>query len=369
MEEFNSRFFKNIGNDVSNETLNNHPTVWDYNGSYKLKNSYSNLVFFKEDYLNKLNTTLQDLLSRTTTPKIGEKLYIPKQCSIPRYKIEDYTKQNNVKRVWSYKDCDYIIVDKIILRDLLSGLSQYQYLSDKKYKLFEIKKDSQILSQIINYANNHLVWRSETISINSCPEIEPYLLLESDLSSNLDKKSLGLSLDVIGYNNLLNVQRSGILEILEYYIENPNSFEIIFDDEYLNILNEDGLDMDGEFFDTIEQMLKSRDRENIHLAVETLSNVNIEQNIIKIAVLLNNNLYITSRTNGYQIFQNQGFKSILNYFKSQDIDIFEKWQVFYGKLIKKYPSQSQDIKKHLVNRINGMMNYLGSDLEIKDVVI
>ena len=91
--------------------------------------------------------------------------------------------------------------------------------------------------------------------------------------------------------------------------------------------------MDEEYLNILDNMFESREQDNINIALEMLSNIDIEKNLLTVSLFLNK----TQRKkfswgSGITMNNNRSFKSILTYLKSKDIDCFSNWRTFTARV-------------------------------------
>ena len=150
---------------------------------------------------------------------------------------------------------------------------------------------------------------------------------------------------------------------IEYIFKNPH-VNIIFDEDLIEVINEDGFELDDDYLSTLDSMFESESQDNINLALEMLSNVNIEKNSLTIALFLNKHKNIFSWGSGLSITKNNSFKSTLKYFKSKNINFESDWRIFSTNLLKLHkdnPKNVDIIKDFTLQNINMYLKQFGSD--------
>jgi len=160
-----------------------------------------------------------------------------------------------------------------------------------------------------------------------------------------------------------------VYNYLEYILKNPN-VRVIFDENLMDPLNEDGFELDEEYLTTLDGMFESKSQDNINLALEMLSNVNIEKNSLTIALFLNKHKNTFSWGSGLSITKNNSFKSTLKYFKSKNINFDHDWRSFSAnlyKLHKNNPKNLEIINNFIQQNINQYLKEFNPNqyLEIK----
>jgi hypothetical protein len=90
-------------------------------------------------------------------------------------------------------------------------------------------------------------------------------------------------------------------------------------------------------------MFESKSQDNINLALEMLSNVNIEKYSLTIALFLNKHKNIFAWGSGLSLTQNNSFKSTIKYFKSKNINFESDWRFFSTNLYKLHKDNPENI--------------------------
>jgi len=343
--------FKGIDSKDSNvwvRTNYYNPTPNTFSCSY-----WGGHVILPEAIFEKARVDLKNVIDN---PKkvIGKgKPYISKWCNIPRYKIDDYAKTKNIKRAWSYNDADYVVVDfteiqKVYKEFFGERVESYKFCYEVEFK------DLKPSGNFKNIGHNFVDKNSNFIISNSKLDYGVFKGFEKFLLEG----QVGLSVDS-------NKGRLGLLDILIDYVLNPGKFELVFDSDYINELNSDGLELDEETFSSIEMMFESKDKANIKMAIEILSNTNIKDNIIPVAILFNKYSYhlkgMASKVDGFKVI-----KSIL---ESENINYTINWQYFINSMIKRYPEGAKYYNKYIYDNLNGFLKYKGAKFTIKIIEV
>lgn len=330
-----------------------------------LRQSYNNGnegdIYFTEkeskEYKNLINSLLNQKVDTTLTGKI----YLGKLSSLPRHKIKDYFKENKVNKTSRLDQSDTIILNKEHLiefnRIFKSDMSWYRLKPCKVYK-FDSEQDKNYIENYSKpYYNEGIIFNNSFIIIireDNKNKVTPKLVnfLQDKKSEDLLYKSLYREKNLIEVHNYL-----------EYILKNPN-VKIIFDENIMEPLNEDGFELDEEYLTTLDGMFESKSQDNINLALEMLSNVNIEKNSLTIALFLNKHKNKFSWGSGLSITKNNSFKSTLKYFKSKDINFESDWRMFSTSLYKLHkdnPKNLEIINEFTLQNINMYLKQFSSD--------
>lgn len=218
-----------------------------------------------------------------------------------------------------------------------SASSWYRLKPCKAYK-FDSEHDKEYIENYSkSYYSGNIIFENSFIVIiteENKNKITPKLVnfLQDKKLEDLYYKSLYRDKKLVEVHNYL-----------EYILKNPN-VKVIFDENIMDPLNEDGFELDEEYLTTLDGMFESRSQDNINLALEMLSNVNIEKNSLTIALFLNKHRNIFSWGRGLSITKNNSFKSTLKYFKSKNIDFESDWRSFSANLYKLHKDNPKNIE-------------------------
>jgi hypothetical protein len=319
-----------------------------------------NIFFTKEEY-KKYEDLVNSLLNQKVDTTLNGKVYLGKLSSLPRHKIKDYFKENNVNKTSRLDQSDTIILNREHLNEFNkifgSSASWYKLKSCKVYK-FDSSEDKDF---IVKYAKS---WYNTTFNLESQFSIVITDENKNKLTPKLTNFLQGRESEDLFYKSLY--RDKNLVEVhnhLEHVIKNPN-VKVIFDESIMDPLNEDGFELDEEYLTTLDGMFESKSQDNINLALEMLSNVNIEKNSLTIALFLNKHKNIFSWGSGLSVTKNNSFKSTLKYFKSKNINFESDWRTFSTNLLKLHkdnPKNVDIIKDFTLQNINMYLKQFSSD--------
>lgn len=307
-------------------------------------------IFFTEKESKEYENLVNSLLNQNPESALTGKVYLGKLSSLPRHKIKDYFKENKVNKTSRLEQSDTIILNKEHLLEfnkIFNSPSSWYRLKPCKVYKFDSEQDQEYIEKYYKSYHNYVLEDLYIILIdeNNKKKITPKLA-----NFLQDKKS-----EVFLYKNLYRGRN--LVEVhnyLEYILENPN-VKVIFDENIMEPLNEDGFELDEEYLTTLDGMFESKSQDNINLALEMLSNVNIEKNSLTIALFLNKHKDKFSWGSGLSITKNNSFKSTLKYFKSKNINLEDDWRQFstnLHKLHKGNPKNLEIINEFIQQNIN-----------------
>ena len=298
-------------------------------------------IYFTENEKKDYEKLINSLLNQKVNTTLNGKIYLGKLSSLPRHKIKDYFKENKVSKTSRLDQSDTIILNKEHLVEFNkmfeSGSSWYRLKPCKIYR-FDSEHDKEYIE---NYSKSYYN--------GSIIHDEPFtIMIREDNKNKITPKLVnflqGKKSEDVFYKNLY--REKNLVEVhnyLEYILKNPN-VKVIFDENIMDPLNEDGFELDEEYLTTLDGMFESKSQDNINLALEMLSNVNIEKNSLTIALFLNKHRSKFSWGSGLSITKNNSFKSTLKYFKSKDIDFESDWRSFSANLYKLHKDNPKNIE-------------------------
>lgn len=310
-------------------------------GYYINVNSWNSSIYLycdKVSSANDISSVINNLLNRVQPPKVdfSKKPYITKWCKIPRYKVDEFTQANGIKRVWDFRDSNYVVLSK----EELKKTTMFEYRSEMFNGFTYVMTIDNFKKHFPNETND-LKYHLDKVYIIS--EIE-FKQLEPDCIN------IGKSANIGG-----NLGRIGIIDIIKEYINNPGKFEIIFDHEFITEVNSEGLELGEEELENIKYMLNTKNVDNMNLAVEMLANINLDKHVIDLACLFNRFHWNFYRNSG--VTKNQAFQILKSFLKSHNIEYTQKWRVFIPSLVKKFPDQKVKITKYMLEMLNSEFEY------------
>jgi hypothetical protein len=313
----------------------------------------------REDYIKQINK----ILSQPKNLNFGKTIYTSSLSSIQRFKFKEYIASKKLKRTSRQEYCDTIIVDKTIFNSTLKFLNKLS-----KSNIIRNVQDEKLYNDFAKYVRNN--------NINCRPNL-PLLqqnllvILPNDINvvHNKDAKHFIQNnyVEQVYYYSLYREKNiENVILLLDFLKIHPN-VNIIFDEYLLEELNSGGIDLDKEYIDTLENMFNSNQNDNIKLAIEMLSNVNLEKNSLTIALLLNKYQRVFDHGKGITPSSMSSFKTIDKYYKSRGIVWKTDWRPFSNGLYKNYgtdPEYKAVIENFVLKNINDILK-TGSQFKIE----
>lgn len=315
------------------------------NGWSQLDWRVSNSEWQLEEYISesdaqKLLTFISKISDKAPQMSKGCNILIDKNSDIPRPKLKEFIADNGYKKVTLLDKADVIAIRRETA-DYIKGLglkvvqklanSDVDRITNGKYEC-----------QLYHYGD------------------------ESSMDQEyFDVKGRCTSLKGMFFNGYRNKKMNEQIDFLFSLISSKKTF--VYDDVLMSEMNSDGLDLDLDIYETLEGMLKSKDRDTFNLGIEMLSNVNLENNLFDIARLLNDTFNSTYNLNALSQIKNKNFKALLNYVESQGIRWNQKWESFGMSMYRRFKDDAihkASIKQYLVKCINTQFKRVyASDVE------
>jgi len=289
---------------------------------------------------------LKKLQNQTSDIKFGKKIYAGKSSDLPRHKIKEHFDKNGLHKTSRLEQADTVIISKTNINSILEFFSPINsYYSLKPYNVYSILDPKTQLSLVSSITHNSPTYIN--LIKNSSLPIYVALTKDQSLSQNSALHRLVLNtkpemryMDLV-YNS--NTSINDIYKLIEYVINNPK-VNVIFDEDLLLLLNNDGIELNQEYLNSLDAMFESVDQENINLALEMLSNIDLEKHSLVLAMFLNKHIDKFYRGSGLNINQNRSFKSFIKYFDSRGINFRLGWKKFSTQLLLEYKNDPKSIE-------------------------
>jgi hypothetical protein len=299
-----------------------------------------------EDYKGKINAVLKN----SGNGELGKVLYVGKGSNVPRHKVKIFVEENKIRKTSIIEHSDTVFFDKNIINDV------YKWLKCKEVKVAIVPFTQEILNNIgminslagqTNYTKQYTDYftRKQYLAIYY-DDYSNYPLAFKQVLGNLDWK------DLYEQDSYRTQNIEDIFDVLLNYFKNPHG-NIIWDDTILEKFNSDGIDLDDDYISTLDSMFSSGEPDNVRLAIEMMSNVNLEKSGLTIALLLNKHKNAMNWGNGNT--GSQAYKTLDRYFKNKGINWKYDFRVFSAGLYKNY-SHNEEAKKTIEYFVLGNIN-------------
>jgi hypothetical protein len=302
-----------------------------------------------------------DLIKQQSKPdlKKGTLVYASKASEIPRFKLKEFIKDNNLKKTSRHKYSDVIIVNKGYFNELIKyiKIEEHDFCTEfhtkNKIKSLVSKIDSRtsIVSTWNNATNFNMLGYIRTNKVNLERELKKSLAIRKEYEQSVHSE-LGV---------LFNFYREHrLVDLLTMLIDNKDRIKkglvkFVFDEDFFVELNKEGIELDDDYLQTLRDMLFSTDESNIKLGFEMMANLVIDQpTLLSISFLLNELVHTTRFRPSYYTSSNTNLKSLLKMLKTKGIYWDRDWKTFgTGLRINFKDGKEGDIvKKFLLDNIN-----------------
>jgi len=318
----------------------------------------NNKSFYTKDELEKHKTNIKTILNNKGNSKIGKTLYVGKGSNVPRHKVKAFIEENKIKKTSIIEKSDTVFFDKKVINDVYKWFNQCK---EVKVAIVPFTKELLNVIKTINSLTTQTNYLKQyTEFFNNKSNMVIYYNEYSSYPQEF-KQALG-NLDWVDYheqNTYRTKNIEDVFDVLMSYFKNPHG-NIIWDDTILETFNSDGIDLDDDYISTLDSMFASRESDNIRLAIEMMSNVNLNKFGLTIALLLNK--YKDAMNWGNGNTGSQAYKTLDRYFTNKGINWKYDFRTFSAGLYKNY-SHNEEAKKtieHFVlGNINNYLNEIG----------
>jgi len=305
--------------------------------------------------------TVIDLIKQQSKPNLkkGTTVYASKASEIPRFKLKEFIKDNNLKKTSRHKYSDVIIVNKGYFNDLTKTIQieEYDFCTEFhtknkiKNSINKIDRRNSIVEVYNSATNYNMLAYIRTRKEQLAKELKKSLSIKQDYEQSTHSE-LGV---------IFNFYREHrLVELLTMLVENKDrvkkgEVKFIFDEDFFVELNKEGIELDDDYLQTLRDMLFSSDKANVKLGFEMMSNLVIDQpTLLSISFLLNELIHTTGFRPSYYTSSNSNLKSLLKMLKTKGIYWDRDWKTFGTglRLNFKDGKEGDIVKKFLLDNIN-----------------
>jgi len=311
--------------------------------------------FIEEGDADKIFTLIKLIKSQLTViPKKGDIIYASKASEIPRFKLKEFIKDNNLKKTSRVGMASVVIINKGYFNELISKLKhdEINFIKENFIDIIVKKFKTTLHDNVINIYNN-AIDKSKVgfVRNNILKEFTKYPKIITEYNDNTYKVK-GISIDLYRENKLL--------ELLNIIINNETliqsgKMKFVFDEELFVELNKEGIELDDDYLQTLRDMLFSSDKSNVKLGFEMMSNLVIDQpTLLSISFLLNELIHTTGFRPSYYTSSNTNLKSLLKMLKTKGIHWDKDWKTFGTGLRMNFKDGKEGgiVKQFLLDNIN-----------------
>jgi len=349
-------------------------------------NHWGKSFYFDSLQISKLKLKISQLLENSNTINSSDLIYTNSSSDIPRFKLKEFMKEKGISRTSRVEQSTCILLSKKLVQEL----KEMNQLFDNKETIYFVSEElANILYNKWSNDNNYYN-KPEKPSSNVDKWLYlPKYYLEPAVSRNksyvtdlVNSKKYGkyvsthFTKEEVHMIDHRNKKWVDLLDTINFLYENPN-IKVVFDEDLFKDLNKEGMVLDSDIESTLKDMIYSKDKDNIKLGLEMISNLEVnDYTLYKMSLLFNNFINMgndrINRNNRAQITQlantNRNLKTLLNTFKSKDIYWDRDWKMFASGLIKNFRGTEHEIliKEYFIDKLNNEFKSL-SGVKIEDI--
>jgi hypothetical protein len=333
-----------------------------------ITSNYSRPKFLNEEQSNSIISIINKFKSSKNKIDSKDTIHTNSLSDVPRFKLKEYIKENNIKRTSRVEQSNCIIMSRKIFNELIPGITLENIT-------FVNKDLAGRINKTIKFNEYYPNLLPDAYDKNQFYCIPPYLeKLNNNIKTDADWGTDFISNSYIVKGCIVDLYRNArltdFIELLLFLSKNPK-VKLVFDETLFESLNQEGIELDDEYESTLRDMIFSEDKTNIKLGVEMISNLVInDYTILKISLLLNEfaqNRRLTEITTYSQ--SNRNFRTLLNILKSKQILWRVDWKTFAAGLRKNFNNgkEGEAVKSFIINNLNTEFNKTIKGLKIEDI--
>jgi len=207
------------------------------------------------------------------------------KLTLPRNKMQILSDKYNTKIVRNPDKADYKIISEKLLETFLNRTWQCGHDCDVLIGLYKMFQNSILVENSAKEKINDFMKNNSDCALI----LESDFYYNSSFSNNSNISTL-LNASEKYMNDLRNADTRYAhyvkKENMDHYLDIIKSDNLLIDSDLSKICTEDSVTLDDESYRRLEEMLKSSDKENQKMALETMANCNYETSKSYIALLL-----------------------------------------------------------------------------------
>ncbi len=340
---------------IQNYTINRIQCYNDWpRGGIKIKDGASSWEkqpnkFYYVDDLKQVQNKL-DSIKPIPSTQIDDAsiLYVSKSSQVPRYKIKEFLQtKSTITRTRLYDRASLILYNPKYLPSILvphkniTGSTGYLIPYDEFIPHIDFKP-KWTTDFFLIYDNEKQYFPK--LDFNKYKQDKIYIL-----------SNYGQQVETDNINNVLNI------------LSNDHA-QFIKDEEFQIPIQKENIILDQHQYQSLRDMLGSKDKESIRLGTEIMANSNYKESKLFILLLLNefNNAI-------WRISFNTNFKSLISYLNCTTLYRNPNWRLFVSELFKTYKNDDeiQIIKEYVMRRLESEFKDIKnvSTFSIEDITL
>lgn len=230
------------------------------------------------DTKNEILRTLNDMKSNSTTLESGDRVYFHSSSGVPRYKFNNYCEGKDITRTIKIDKATKIVANpedlKAEINATLHGRNGYYILPSNFFSTVQGITSPGAIEENENYFLSDSVYSHIKNKMPYFPDLK---------ANNTPYREFAITYrSSIPFGKL----EKDIKEIYEKKIP------IISDNDLNKIISNEGLVIDENNFEEINEMLQSKDASIVLTGLEIMANSNYKESTFYISLLLNSNVSI-----------------------------------------------------------------------------
>ena len=317
---------------------------------YSSSNSTGHVVskLYLDKALNEIGTRISK--DKTAIPT-ESKIYLSKSCKLDRYKIKEIMHQASFNKTRVVEYADVIVVDKFLER---LGSKSLCVLDKNTVKPFRDKVNDTTKERIDAYLNI-----TDTISIDTCSRLSAFLYLLEEtpvIESHYIFNTWGSKADVQVLENMVMCSTNTKAQLL-----NSTQFNEL-------IMQRDRIVIDEDMYNTLLNMTKSKDVDDIKMAANLIDNCNLKESHYYINILIMEEAVMNKHSRISKLLNPDTIKYLREISKCYFNNDFSRSGVKYGLIHIKRDDEYQTqpnmlenvetiLKKCLIDEIKDQQHY------------
>jgi len=317
---------------------------------------YKSHYYVRSELLNAL--PLEELIKHKPNkldPK--DKVYFTKSSTIPRYKLKEHLEQtktelNKTNRI---AFADTYVVGLNAYKTLIYNNDTFGH-NNNKYFVVPV-------NDIASYCDRG--FKTKAFDRNITEVLVPYSYKDSNhgftaLSNYPTTQIIPVE---VGWGA---AKANDILESFVHIASKSTTPKIVFDETLLEDCNT-GIVIDHEIYENLRNMLNGRNKDNISMAMEIMSNSDYNESKLYLLMLINEFGYRLK-----QVPRTVNYQSLLNYFIEYRDVLNNKWEQFSDHMLNKVCKTEDDteiIKRYILDCFNRFLKNSKTKFTLNDIVI
>jgi hypothetical protein len=326
---------------------------------------YESRYATKDPYRFKTNFTplveLAKELLKDKSQKPHGNVYTVTTCKIPRNKMKAYFQENNLKKTTRTYLADTILMDLESLDKVLRIFSkQHSWTKGFMIPSEDVVKNSHLftIEHTMQNSWNEGYFKTHDQVLKGKHDV--FVRAYDDKTTQIVQSSFpeAEEIEILSYptGDVLKT-----LELLTFLKSHPN-VTVVFDTVINESMTNDGIEMDEEIEQQLIQMLKSKDINDTKMAIEIMSNFDLEKSLFRIANMMN--IYKHRFMGKQSMLAKTSYKQIDTYIRSKGIGWTNDRNLFLSSLFDLYKNDEK-VAPLLKNYIQSYLQFLLRDTKIK----